>query len=277
MIRKFKVSLGVITALLLLLPIGYLIIRHFCGAYIPHWFCIHPEGWMAYFLYGATLGTLIVIWLQLSKLQTQIRFQALVELSREWCYEEEMLRCRNNACNLLKDKTPYFSALKKDPAEHNTAEKKLITEGLSKEQLSDVETVLEFFEKTSSFVKDKTLEVDAVWEVLGWYLVRYHYYFQHVITKVLRTYWTPNNNDITLYSNTENVYNELIKKEIIERSPCCFIKMLKELLCYTNIMNLGSVIEKYQTKKINQETIEKEFDDTSEKFIEYEKQRAIRK
>ena len=45
------------------------------------------------------------------------------------------------------------------------------------------------------------------------------------------------------------------------------------------IQLLKFIIEKYidSAVPVGSETIEKEFDDTSEKFIEYEKQRAIRK
>ena len=145
-------------------------------------------------------------------------------------------RMQAKSCAYLEKNREYFSELKNY---HNKANKENATSRLTSEELAYVETVLEFFEKVSALVEDGTLEIDAVWEILGWYLVRYYHYFEYLIKKVLWTYWTKDK-DKTLYEHFEKVYNDLVK------------------------------IESERRQRVGEDIIRKEFDQTQEKFIKQE-------
>ena len=230
--KKYSLTL-IITGVggAIIAPFLYLLIRFNC----PHiycWLCISPGSWMTCFTYWITAITLGVVLYQVLQIKKQIQLQTLIDLGKEWD-GEWMAECRRESCKLLQKNKDYFNELKNH---HNDIKK----DQLIPEELAYIETVLEFFEKVSALVEDGTLEIDAVWEILGWYLVRYYHYFEYLIKKVLWTYWTKSK-DRTLYENFEKVYNNLIK------------------------------IESEKRQHIGVEIIKKEFDQTQEKFIKQER------
>ena len=127
------------------------------------------------------------------------------------------------------------------------ASRALAKKHLSEDDLNYIEVVLEFFEKVSTLVENGTLDANSVWQGFGWYLVRYYYYSKEFI-EIFRTRWTTIN-DPTLYENIGYVYKKLMAEEIRERNNKC----------------TGS------QEKIDQRIIEKEYDNTKDKFLKQEK------
>lgn len=136
---------------------------------------------------GATLFAALLavgfVWWQGHLIKRQMELQAALELDSEW-NSEEMLENRSAAWN--------------DQNEAN--------EGT-------VESVLEFLEKVSTFEKRGVISLDLIWDTFGWYIWRYYHYSSAVI-QVLRSKWTPNRPDPTLYQDLEALFPKLLHREI---------------------------------------------------------------
>ncbi|HEX9503354.1 MAG TPA: hypothetical protein VF974_03475 [Patescibacteria group bacterium] len=131
-------------------------------------------AWMTYYLAIITGG---VIWWQGKQLKRQLELQTLTELYKEW-NNEEMSDARKK----------YFT----DEAD-----------------LDATENVIEFLEKIASYYNKKVLTRDLIWDTIGWYIQRYHFYSKNKII-MIREKW---NNDNTLYRDLENLGQDLINME----------------------------------------------------------------
>jgi hypothetical protein len=135
----------------------------------------------------AGLLAFAIVWWQGHLIKKQMELQAIIELEKEWNASEMVLR-RSAAWN-----------------HKNEPDKDCI------------ESVLEFFEKVSTFERRGVISADLIWDTLGWYLWRYHYYSRAVIDE-LRVGWTPKEHDKTLYRNLEILYRKLLKRDIRYRN-----------------------------------------------------------
>ncbi len=97
--------------------------------------------------------------------------------------------------------------------------------------------------RRSVWKDDKSVDIDLVWDTLGWYLLRYYFYSTTAI-EFLRDTWTKTT-DNTLYGDLEELYGKLLNMEIKERNK--------------------------KKKKTEQE----ELKDKRTKFVESEKKRPI--
>lgn len=114
-------------------------------------------------------------------LKKQIQLQAIVDLDREWRSKEMQLKrslCWTEAGHPNQD---------------------------------NVEDVLEFLEKISSFEQRQVIPTRLVWDTLGWYVVRYHRYCRNEI-EILRDEWT-HTHDLTLYQDLEKLSMRLVREE----------------------------------------------------------------
>lgn len=130
-------------------------------------------------------------------IKKQIQLQAILEFDKEWSSPTMLTRRARVAWTL------------KDPPKN--------WEELNPKERSDIETVLEFFEKISSLVRDESLDLHVVWRAtFGWHLMRYAHYSKDFVV-YLRGSWTASP-DVTLFEDLETVSGRLIDMEIKERS-----------------------------------------------------------
>ena len=123
----------------------------------------------------------------------------------------------------------------------------------NKPDVENVEGVLEFLEKVSTFEKQRVISADLIWDTFGWYVSRYHYYNKDVIAD-LRKKWVqneddPNRVDPTLYMDLEALADELLKQDVKKRN-------------------------KRKAKRqanLTTDDVKKEFEATKIQFINYEK------
>src|SRR6266849_540141 len=103
-------------------------------------------------------------------IKQQMQLQAIIELDKEW----------NSTEMLAKRKAAWTS--ENEPA------------------IDDIESVLEFLEKVSTFEKEGVISPDLIWDTFGWYVSRYYCYSKAVIKGIrgnegLRRKWTPTRDD----------------------------------------------------------------------------------
>lgn len=149
-----------------------------------HVICLRPSDGATLF---AGLLAAAIVWWQGHLIKQQMQLQAIIELDKEW-NSREMLENRAAAWNGANEANKYR-----------------------------VERVLEFLEKVSTFQKNDVISVDLVWDTFGWYLWRYCFYCSSVIEE-LRSDWTPNNPDITLYCDLQDLWKKLLAYEIHKRN-----------------------------------------------------------
>src|ERR1035437_1039229 len=118
---------------------------------------------------GATLFTGLlaaaIVWWQGHLISQQMQLQAIIELDKEW-NSNEMLKNRKSAWN--------------DQGEVDK---------------NNVDRVLEFQEKVSTFEKTGIISADLIWDTFGWYVWRYYHYCRQAIND-FRGEWTPKAQDL---------------------------------------------------------------------------------
>ena len=124
---------------------------------------------------------------QANLLKKQIQLQAILDLDREWNFEEMM----ETRASVWTD-------------DHRPKEDK-------------IEDLLEFLEKVSSLEERGIIDPDLIWDTFGWYMIRYYRYCAPVIEDVLRRRWT-HKPDPTLYQDLQSLYEKLVEREARERS-----------------------------------------------------------
>jgi hypothetical protein len=144
-----------------------------------HKACLKPSDGATLFA-GLLAGA--IVWWQGYLIKQQMQLQAILDLVKEWD-SPEMRERRKTAWNVLNE--------------------------VDKDR---IEGVLEFLERVSTLAKDGIISVDLVWDTLGWYLSRYAFYSRSSIG-YLRSYWTPDQRDPTLYSDLQELERKLTQRE----------------------------------------------------------------
>jgi hypothetical protein len=163
-----------------------------------------------------------IVWWQVRLIKQQMQLQAIIELDKEW-NSPGMLESRKAAWNRQNEP-----------------------------DIENVECVLEFLEKVSTFEKQRVISADLIWDTFGWYVSRYHYYNKDTIAD-LRRYWVQNDDDkdrvdSTLYMDLESLADKLLKQDVKKRNK-----------------------RKLSGPDLTEDDVKKEFQKTKIKFITYEK------
>jgi hypothetical protein len=133
--------------------------------------------------YLAVMTVLVIYW-QGQQLKKQLELQVITELYREW-----------NSKLMRKARASYKR------------------NGTLPDDMNNTEYILEYFEKIASYYKKRhALSIDFIWDTIGWHAMRYYYYNIENLDKI-KTTWS----DKTLYGDFEDLYRDLLKKELRER------------------------------------------------------------
>jgi hypothetical protein len=130
-----------------------------------------------------------VVWWQGHLIKQQMQLQAIIELGREW-----------NSWDMLENRRMAWNS-QNEP------------------DIENIESILEFLEKVSTFEKQGVISAELIWDTFGWYVSRYYHYSKDAITQ-LRKKWTPKGFDRTLYKDLEDLANRLLKQDIKKRNKC---------------------------------------------------------